>query len=92
MKAALLGLALVGCAALERPVPEFGAGTCDAAAASGLVGQMATADVVDKARRSTRSKAVRVIAPGTMVTMDYRSDRLNLEVDERRVVTRVRCG
>ena len=35
---------------------------------------------------------IRVIRPGDMVTKDYRTDRLNVELDENDVVTRVYCG
>ena len=35
---------------------------------------------------------IRVIRPGDMVTKDYRTDRLNVELDEDDVVTRVYCG
>lgn len=35
---------------------------------------------------------IRVIRPGDNVTMDYRTDRLNVELDENDVVTRVYCG
>lgn len=35
---------------------------------------------------------IRVIRPGDMVTKDYRTDRLNVELDENDIVTRVYCG
>ncbi|MEX0839863.1 MAG: I78 family peptidase inhibitor [Parvibaculum sp.] len=35
---------------------------------------------------------IRVIRPGDMVTRDYRTDRLNVELDDNDVVTRVYCG
>lgn len=35
---------------------------------------------------------IRVIHPGTMVTKDYRIDRLNVDVDESGNVTRIYCG
>lgn len=34
----------------------------------------------------------RIIPPGTAVTMDYRSDRLNVETDDDGVITRIYCG
>lgn len=34
----------------------------------------------------------RIIAPMTAVTMDYREDRLNIEYDDNRRITRVYCG
>jgi len=35
---------------------------------------------------------IRVIRPGDNVTMDYRTDRLNVELDENDIVTRIYCG
>lgn len=35
---------------------------------------------------------IRVIRPGTMVTKDFRIDRLNVDVDESGNVTRIYCG
>jgi hypothetical protein len=35
---------------------------------------------------------VRVIRPNQPVTMDYRADRLNLELDARDRIIRVFCG
>lgn len=34
----------------------------------------------------------RIIKPGMMVTMDYRTDRLNIHVDDQGVITSVRWG
>lgn len=36
--------------------------------------------------------AIRVIRPGTMVTRDYRIDRLNVDLDDKDVVTKIYCG
>jgi hypothetical protein len=38
------------------------------------------------------NKPVRVIYPGTAVTMDYSADRLNFEVDRSGRISRVSCG
>lgn len=35
---------------------------------------------------------IRVIRPGDNVTMDYRTDRLNVELGENDIVTRIYCG
>ena len=35
---------------------------------------------------------VRIIHPGTAVTMDYRDDRLNMEINETGTIFRVACG
>ncbi len=45
-----------------------------------------------QAREEAKATEVRVLEPGQMVTMEFNGERLNLEVDDKRVVTAVRCG
>lgn len=102
--AALLSLSLSACnstpsaaAAAEVPKTENAAPTdaakqCDAANAQWAVGQAASQATVDKAVSDSGSSSARVIKPGQAVTMDFREDRLNIEVDAKNVVTAVRCG
>ena len=97
--ASLLTLSLSACAA---PVPPSGVRTggplppqrdpCTAQAADRYVGQVASPDVVEQARRAAQADVARVLHPGDVVTMEYRTGRLNLEVDERNVIVRLRCG
>jgi hypothetical protein len=86
----------MGCATVppeEPAVPAHGTGkTCDAAPAQGLVGKTNSDALQAEAMRLTGAGAVRVIPEGGMATMDYREDRVNLELDSRNRVTRVRCG
>lgn len=65
---------------------------CDAGKAQSAIGKVASQDVVDNAVSDSGSRTVRVIKPGQVVTMDFREDRLNIEVDAGNVVTAVRCG
>ena len=97
--ASLLTLSLSACAA---PVPPAGVRTggplppqrdpCTAQAANAFVGQVASTDVVEQARRAAQADVARVLHPGDVITMEYRTGRLNLEVDERNVIIHVRCG
>ena len=66
--------------------------TCDAKNMAWANGQLADEALVQKIRTDTGSKAVRVIKPGMMVTMDFREDRVNIDVDANNRVTNVRCG
>ena len=98
-RAAAAGLLLASgaCATVppaEEDVPVHGETgyRCDAAKAQHLVGRPADAALGAEAQRLTGARAVRWIRPGDMVTMDYREDRLNIELDERHRVNRVRCG
>jgi hypothetical protein len=97
--ASLLTLSLSACAA---PLPPSGVRTggplppqrdpCTAQAANAYVGQVASADIVEQARRAAQADVARVLHPGDVITMEYRTGRLNLEVDERNVIVRLRCG
>ena len=60
---------------------------CGAAGFQGLIGQ--TGEI---ARLLELDHPVRVIAPGMAVTMDYRPDRINFELDEQDRIVVVRCG
>ncbi|KGM53408.1 hypothetical protein N799_07450 [Lysobacter arseniciresistens ZS79] len=73
-------------------VPPAPATTCVAEDASSAVGRAATPEVVERARIESHSNDVRVIEPGQAVTMDYRADRLNIDVNERGAITGLRCG
>ena len=56
------------------------------------IGQAATADVVERIRVDTGSAEVRVIHPGDVITMDYKSQRVNVKVNERNAIIGITCG
>jgi hypothetical protein len=67
-------------------------GECDAGQVQDIVGQTYTDTMGRAALTRTGLRTLRLIRPGMAVTMDYRTDRLNIEVNEDGVVTTVRCG
>lgn len=67
-------------------------GPCDAGRAQALVGSAASAELGADALQRTGAREIRWIQPGDMVTMDYRPDRLNIELDARNRVARFTCG
>lgn len=69
------------------PEPE-----CDASQVQGLVGQALEDATAEQARTDASAKSVRVLEPGAMVTMEFDSKRLNIEVDAARKITALRCG
>lgn len=89
---AAVALLTSGCATTAPPAETAAAGKCDAAKAQTLVGRTRSAEAGAEALRLSGGRALRWIAPGTMVTMDYREDRLNLRVDSAGNVVKVDCG
>jgi hypothetical protein len=72
--------------------PPADAGACDDVQAQWLVGKTpAEADLL-QAQKDAGASTTRVLKPGQAVTMEFRADRLNAEVDEKGVVSSVRCG
>jgi hypothetical protein len=93
----VLMLSVGACATMGPPpepatLPAGGPGMCNAEAVRWVIGREPTADVVERARVESRSTTVRVIRPGEVVTMDYREDRLNLDVNAAGAVVSARCG
>lgn len=76
----------------EPAAPETAVKTCDASKVQWTVGQLADEALVAKAKAESGSERTRVIKPNMAVTMDYREDRLNLDVDANNKVTSARCG
>jgi len=69
-----------------------GGKTCDAAALQSQIGQKATASVMEDLRTRSGSATARMLRPGQLVTMEYNATRLNLIVDDKDVMTAIRCG
>lgn len=85
---------LAACAPMERPAtppasPAEG-GACNADAAQPFVGKPAAS--AEQARAASGARAARLIRPGQAVTMDYRPDRLNVELDASDIIVRISCG
>jgi len=68
------------------------AGRCNAAPAQGAVGQVASAALAETARQQAGARTVRVIGHNDVVTKEYDTGRLNLQLDARAQVVRVYCG
>lgn len=73
------------------PTAEEPAMTCQADKGQWAMGKIADEALLAKVKADTSSERVRVIRPGMAVTMDYREDRVNLDVDADNRVTGVRC-
>jgi len=93
---AFLLLALAACAS-PAPLPSedpgsTGRAACDAGTAQWAVGKPATADTIERVRVDSRSRVVRVLHPGQMVTMEFSAERVDIRVDGNNVILAVTCG
>ncbi|HYI39880.1 MAG TPA: I78 family peptidase inhibitor [Allosphingosinicella sp.] len=87
----IAALLSAGCATAP-PVEAEAGGKCDAAKARALIGRAKGERTGAAALRLSGAATLRWIAPGTMVTMDFRENRLNLHTDSAGKVTKVDCG
>jgi len=70
-----------------RPtLPDAAADTCGAGGYGELIGQDATA-----LERELIMRPVRVIRPGMAITMDFRQDRINFEIDAMNRIASIGC-
>jgi Peptidase inhibitor I78 family len=95
---ALVGV-LAGCskggvqpAAGDEGAAAASTGRCDAQAAQFAVGQQASKALLEEAKARSGSMMARILGPHDAVTLDYRSERLNLNADETGKVIRANCG
>ena len=96
---ALLAAALLaGCStssseSAKDPVAAESSHTrCDAAAAQFTIGKKASPQLLEQARTRAGAQNARFLKPDDMITLEYRSDRLNLNTDNNLLITRVNCG
>ncbi|NWA00218.1 I78 family peptidase inhibitor [Pseudomonas gingeri] len=91
---------LAGCAnsgsapAASAPASESGNGNsrCEAKGAEFAIGKQASAELLEQARSRSGAQSARILGPDDMVTLEYRSDRLNLNADSAGKIERVNCG
>lgn len=79
-------------AAFEKPAETAAADACNSAAAGNAVGKRDTAALRAEVARMIGHTRLRWLPPGSVVTQDYRENRLNADIDDRGMVTRLRCG
>lgn len=94
---AVLGATAIvaGCVATPippGPTPPPPGGVCNDANADLFVGQRATPGVQEAARIQANAATVRTIAPGQVVTMEFNSSRLTLDVDANNNIIDGHCG
>lgn len=89
-----LGLTMFAVAACApvAPLPGAPIGQCSAKGLDTMVGRVATPPLIDRAKRRSGASVARVLRPGQIVTMEYRSGRLNVNVDGKNRVKTFTCG
>ena len=99
--ALLAAAALAGCSSKDassdaaQPAadnPPALTGTCNAKAVQSILGKVVTPTLTEEARRDAGASVARVLTPHQPVTMEYNSQRLNIDVDDNQVVKQVSCG
>ena len=93
--AGLVAAMLAGCMPMGEDAPardDAATYVCNASPAQAMVGQVASQALGTEAVRASKARTMRWIGPDTMVTMDFRTDRLNIHLDAQNKVTRITCG
>lgn len=65
---------------------------CGASLVQSFAGLRANATLREEIASRSGARTIRWIEPGMAVTMDYRPDRLNAELDPDGVILTLRCG
>ena len=88
-------ITLSGCSttgSVNEPVVQAGHSRCDAQSAAFVIGKKASPELLEQARVKAGAQNARILSPHDVMTLEYRSDRLNLNADDNAVITRVNCG
>lgn len=88
----VLLLSMGACATIPPDGPPMPLAQCNADGARWALGREPGSDVVERTRMESGSATVRVIRPGEAVTEDFKTDRLNLDVNARNAIEGVKCG
>jgi hypothetical protein len=65
---------------------------CDASSTDSFIGQIGSSETGAAIMHATRAAVLRWAPPNTMLTMDYREDRVTVWLDEANKITKLRCG
>ena len=83
---------LSACTTASADAPEpASAGKCSADKVSGFVGRDATPEIGAELVRQSGASVLRWAAKGSMLTMDFRADRLTVYLDANNKIERLDC-
>lgn len=96
--AGFVSISVINLPASAQPVPaspihgNTPGHTCRAQGTDHFIGKPATKMMGAAIKDVTHAAVLRWAPPGTMLTMDFRADRVNVYVDRRRMITKINCG
>ncbi len=76
----------------QPPVMGEPLATCRSTALPSFTGQPATQELGARMLAASGARVLRWVADGMMVTMDFREDRLTVQLDRNNRVERASCG
>ncbi|MBN8842397.1 MAG: hypothetical protein J0H88_04035 [Sphingomonadales bacterium] len=90
-------LPLAACTGDKAPVeptppPPAAPSECKADAVQSYVGQTATPELGARIVKDAEARTLRWGPPRSAMTMDYRSDRVNVMYDDAYKITQISCG
>jgi hypothetical protein len=65
---------------------------CDGSQTNSFIGKSGSRANGARIKQATNAAVLRWSPPNTMLTMDYREDRVTVWVDEAKKITKIRCG
>ena len=78
-----------------QPVPIHGVTPghkCQAEGTDRFIGQVGSEKAGSDIKRVSKAAVLRWAPPGTMLTMDFREDRVTVYLDDNRKITKITCG
>mgnify|MGYP002785921067 CR=1 FL=1 len=94
----LLATGLAGCASTSADAPsevglvQPGAAICNAQPVQSYIGQRADQALGAAILKASGARSLRWGPPNSVWTMDFREDRVNVQYDERLIITQITCG
>jgi hypothetical protein len=91
MAASLLG----ACSTAPAATPVHGVTPghkCETDGTAQFIGQAGTSETGAAIKQASHAAVLRWAPPGTMLTMDFREDRVTVHLDEANKVTEIKCG
>jgi hypothetical protein len=89
---ALLPLAACQIAQSDATAPGPPPGICNGDKLGEFAGQPASTELGAKMLKASGARVIRWVPKGGVVTMDFRDDRLTVQLDEANRVERASCG